>query len=84
MLRQEVGREAFDEALSNLLRGDSIETCLLRHRELAPELAPLLALAQELRRLAAERPDPAANLARARGRFLQLAAQARARQAPHG
>ncbi|MDI7277354.1 MAG: hypothetical protein QME94_15360 [Anaerolineae bacterium] len=67
-----------DEALSRLMRGESVQACLPDHPDTAGELLPLLLLAQKLRSLAADVPDPAPFLAAGRARFLELAARMRA------
>jgi hypothetical protein len=69
--------EAFDAALSHLLRGESAGAWLSGNQPLAEELLPLLAMAAQLRRLAAEEPPPPFRVAEGKQRFLQQAGQMR-------
>ncbi|MCL6429483.1 MAG: hypothetical protein K6V36_01320 [Anaerolineae bacterium] len=71
-----------DEALSRLMRGESLQVCLSTHPEMAGELLPFLLLAQRLRALAFGMPDPTPILAIGRVRFLQAASRLRARHTP--
>ncbi len=73
--------EALEQCLARVRRGESAQACLASYPDLADELGPLMAIAQELRTRAGERPvatSPA--LAAGRERFLQQAAELRARR----
>jgi len=80
MQRSEELEEALDQCWVRLQHGEPTEVCLFSYPDLKSELVPLLAIAQQLQGLAADRPDPTVALAAARERFLRQAAQARARQ----
>jgi len=82
MQRPQRAEEALDRVLSCLLRGESVQPCLVAYPQLAGELLPLLALAEELQRLAAETPDPSALLAAGKARFLRRAELACAGRRP--
>jgi hypothetical protein len=82
--RPQIVEEAFDETLTRLMRGDSIDACLSAYPELASQLRPLLEVAERLHQLAGKRRVPAARLAAGRGRLLRQAALGRAGGRPSG
>lgn len=76
-MRQRRLRQALDDCLQALERGESLESCLSRYPDLASELRPLLLVAMRLRQVEAPRPRPAAQTS-AWLKYSRRAAQMRA------
>jgi cell division septation protein DedD len=74
-MRENEFREALDESLARLARGDSLEVCLAGHPQYAGDLRSFLRAAGTLRGLSAPRPS-AQSMASARNRLLGAVAAA--------